>query len=102
MEEARRLQRASKLTNKQAGLLDAQAGDRSADHELLDLLGAFEDVVDLGVAVQVLDGVLAGVAVAAEELDGSLGDPHSDATGVELRLSALCVLVLAVAGEACR
>jgi len=26
-------------------LLDAEAGDRTADHELLDLLGAFEDVV---------------------------------------------------------
>ena len=28
-------------------LLDAQTQDRPADHELLDLLGAFEDVVDL-------------------------------------------------------
>jgi hypothetical protein len=26
--------------------LDPQAGNRPADHELLDLLGAFEDVVD--------------------------------------------------------
>ena len=30
------------------GLLDAQSGDGSGDDELLDLLGAFEDVVDLG------------------------------------------------------
>jgi hypothetical protein len=28
-------------------LLDSHARDRSADHELLDLLGAFEDVVGL-------------------------------------------------------
>ncbi len=28
------------------GSLDTQAGDRPADHKLLDLLGAFEDVVD--------------------------------------------------------
>jgi len=32
-------------------LLDPQARDRSRDHQLLDLLGAFEDVVDLGEGV---------------------------------------------------
>jgi len=30
-----------------SGLLDPQTGDRSADDQLLDLLGAFEDVVGL-------------------------------------------------------
>jgi hypothetical protein len=30
------------------GLLDPEAGDGPADDELLDLLGAFEDVEDLG------------------------------------------------------
>src|SRR3546814_4863610 len=48
-------------------LLDAQSGDGSGDDELLDLLGAFEDVHDLGVTVPALDGVLAGVAVARSE-----------------------------------
>jgi hypothetical protein len=39
-----------------SGLLDAQAGDGSADDELLDLLGAFEDVADLiRLLLQVLD-----------------------------------------------
>src|SRR4029453_7140915 len=73
------------------GLLDAEAGDGPADDELLDLLGALEDVVDLGVAVHALDGVLAGVAVAAQDLDGPLGDPHRRATGLELRHRALGV-----------
>ena len=39
---------------------------------------AFEDRVDLGVAVPALDGVLAGVAVAAEDLDRFLGRPDRD------------------------
>src|SRR4051812_1876173 len=81
------------------GLFDAQAADRPADHELLDLLGAFEDVVDLRVAVHALDGVLTRVPVAAVDLDGALGDPHGDASGLELRLRALGIGVAAVAGE---
>src|SRR5690349_21824563 len=80
-------------------LLDAETADGPGDDELLDLLGAFEDVHDLGVAVPALDGVLAGVAVATEDLDGPLGDPDRRAAGVELGLAALGVLVLAVAGE---
>src|SRR5687768_9331577 len=91
MEEARRRWRASRTTDVLVGLLDAEAGDGPGDDELLDLLGAFEDVHDLGVAVPALDGVLAGVAVAAEDLDGPLGDPHGGAAGVELGLAALGV-----------
>ena len=50
-----------------------KAADGAGDDELLDLLGAFEDVEDLGVAVPTLDRVLAGVAVSAEDLDRTLG-----------------------------
>ena len=88
-----------RLQKCRSGLLDAEAGDGPGDDELLDLLGALEDVEDLGVAVPALDGVLAGVAVAAEDLDGPLGDPHGGAAGLELGLRALGVHVLAVAGE---
>src|SRR3954468_5707219 len=44
-------------------LLDAQARYRPSEDELLDLAGALEDRVDLGVAVPALDGVLPRVAV---------------------------------------
>src|SRR5215471_6846307 len=57
-------------------LLDAHARDRTGDHELLDLFRAFEDVVDLRVTVPALYRVLAHVAVAAEDLNGALGNPH--------------------------
>src|SRR3954451_13549716 len=71
---------------------DLVAGDGPADDEALDLAGALEDRVDLGVAVPALDRVLAGVAVAAEDLDGLLGDPDRGLTGVELGHRALAVL----------
>src|SRR4051812_19124552 len=67
-------------------LFDAHPADRSADHQLLDLLRAFEDVVDLRVAVHALDRVFARVPVTAVDLDGALGDPHGDASGLELAL----------------
>src|ERR1700722_8441516 len=73
-------------------LLDVHPRDRARDHELLDLGGTLEDVVDLGVAVPALDGELAGVAVAAEDLDRALGDPHGDLAGLELGHRALGVL----------
>src|SRR4051794_16815725 len=41
--------------NRWSALLDAQTRDRPRDDELLDLLGAFEDVHNLGVAVEALD-----------------------------------------------
>src|SRR3989442_13969514 len=63
---------------------DMHARYGSADHQLLDLLGALEDVVDLGVTVPALDRELADVAVAAEDLDGALGGPHRDPACLEL------------------
>src|SRR5581483_5010866 len=79
---------------------NVQAGDGPADHQLLDLLGALEDVVDLGVAVPALDGEVADVAVAAEDLDGPLGDPDRGTAGLQLAHRSFGVLVaVAVAGQ---
>src|SRR5947207_15067167 len=78
-------------------LLDAQPTDGPGNHQLLDLLGAFEDVVDLGVAVHPLHRILPRVAVATMDLDGALGDPHRHATRLELRLRSLCIGVATVA-----
>ena len=73
-------------------LLDVHPRDRSGDDQLLNLSRTLEDVVDLRVAVPALDGELARVAVAAEDLDRPLGDPHGDLAGLELRHRALGVL----------
>src|ERR1700710_1750890 len=40
------------------------------DHHALDLIGAFEDLRQLGVAHHALDRIIHGVAVTAEDLDG--------------------------------
>ena len=60
-----------------------------ADHEPLDLRGAFEDRVDLRVAVPLLDGVILHVARAAEDLDRLFGDLHRGLARVQLRHRAL-------------
>src|SRR5687768_8986407 len=54
-------------------LLDVDAADGAGDDETLDLGGAFEDRVDLRVAVPALDRVLLDVAGAAKDLDRLLG-----------------------------
>src|SRR5512139_1510009 len=48
------------------------------------LEGAAADLEQLGVAPQALDDVFAHVAVAAEDLDGAVGDLLADAGGEEL------------------
>src|SRR3954447_16269076 len=68
---------------------DVDAGDGAADHEPLDLRRALEDRVDLGVAVHALDGELARVAVAAEDLDRALRRPHGPLARLELAHRAL-------------
>src|SRR5579864_1884707 len=73
---------------------NVHARDAAGDHQALNLRGAFEDRVDLRVAVPALDGVVPDVAVAAEDLDRLLGDPHGGLAGVELRHGALTVLEL--------
>ncbi len=55
-----------------------------ADYVSLDLVRAFVDLGDLGVAHHPLDGVLADVAVAAEHLDRVGGDPHRRVAGEQL------------------
>src|SRR6476661_6175277 len=72
-----------------AELRDADARDRTRDHEALDLRRALEDRVDLRVPVPLLHRVLTHVAVAAEDLNRLLGDPHRDLTGLELAHRAL-------------
>src|SRR3954449_6636008 len=72
-------------------LPDLHSRDGAGDHHALDLGGALEDRVDLGVAVHALDRVLARVAVAAEDLDRALGAPHRDLAGLELAHRALGV-----------
>src|SRR3954452_4779321 len=79
---------------KSNGSADVQARDCPRDDKLLDLGRALEDVVDLRVAVHPLDGELARVAVAAEDLHGALGGPHGDLAGLELAHRALGVLEL--------
>src|SRR5436190_13455744 len=69
---------------------DLHARDRARDDEPLDLRRALEDRVDLRVAVPALDGVLAGVAVAAKDLHRALGRPDRDLAGLELAHRALC------------
>ena len=55
-------------------LAHRQPGDRTADDEALDLRRALEDGEDLAVSVPAFDRVVACVAVAAQDLDGLLGD----------------------------
>src|SRR6476659_643903 len=78
-------------------LPDLDTGDGTGDDQALDLGGALEDRVDLGVAVHPLDRELAGVAVATEDLDRPLGRPDGDLAGLQLRHRALGVLELLAA-----
>src|SRR4051794_32382985 len=73
-------------------LRDLRTRDRPGDDQPLDLRGALEDRVDLGVAVHALDGELARVAVAAEDLDRPLRGPDGDLAGLQLAHRALGVL----------
>src|SRR6266581_9124521 len=45
-----------------------EAAVGAGDHQALNLTGALKEAVDLGVAVPLLDGEVADVAVAAEDL----------------------------------
>src|SRR5215831_8543820 len=51
-------------------------GQLAGDDQALDLGSAFPDLIDLGVAVPLLDGEVADIAVATQDLDGVFGDPH--------------------------
>src|SRR5260370_37737486 len=80
-------------------LSPVEPGGRPADDHPLDFRRALEDRKDLGVAVPALDGVVAGVAVAAEYLDRLLGDPDRGLARDQLGHRALGMLEqLALAG----
>src|SRR5215218_1153092 len=85
---------ARKVPDPAPALTDLAAGNGACDDEPLDLRRALEDRVDLRVAVPALDGVLARVAVAAQDVDRALGGPHRDLAGLELGHRALGVLEL--------
>ena len=55
-------------------LLNMPTGDGPGDDQPLDFRRALEDRVDLRIPVPPLDGEVADVAVAAEDLDGFVGD----------------------------
>src|SRR6202041_1624942 len=58
--------------------------DPGGNDQALDFAGAFVDFGDAGVAVVALDGVFAGVAVAAVNLDGFVGDAGGHFAGEKL------------------
>src|SRR5882757_3588901 len=70
-------------------------GQRPRDHDSLDLARAFEQRVDLGVAVPLLDREVAAVAVAAADLDRLLGDLDRDFARFQLGHRAFGFLELA-------
>src|SRR4051812_32002748 len=69
-----------------AGVVDVEG---PADDHPLDLVGALEDLHDLGLAHVALDREVAGVAVAAEDLDGVGGHLHGVVGGDELGYGGL-------------
>ena len=65
------------------------------DHPL-DLAGTLVDLGDLGVAHHALHGILAGVAVAAEQLDGPARDIGGSLGGEQLRHGGVHGIVLVI------
>src|SRR5207247_2610221 len=79
-----------------AGTAMALAGrQRPRDDQALDLARAFEQGVDLGVAVPLLDREVADVAIAAADLDRLLGHLDRHLARLELGHRALGMLELA-------
>lgn len=58
--------------------------DALADDHALDLVGALIDLEDLGVAEELLHGILTAVAIAAQDLDGIQSVLHGDVAGIAL------------------
>src|SRR6266700_485022 len=73
------------------------AGEGSGDDQALDLAGALEQRVDLGVAVPLLDREVTDVAVTPADLDRLLGDLARHLAGLELCHRSLGLLELAAA-----
>src|SRR5579883_984560 len=67
-------------------ILGASLGEQVArDHQPLDLVRALADLAQLGVAERALDGEVAGVAVAAVDLDRGVAGADRGLRGVQLR-----------------
>src|SRR3954465_5859635 len=72
----------------------------AADDRLLDLAGALADEQERGLAHEALDLVLLGVAVAAVDAEGLLGDLGAVLRGEQLGHAGLDVVALAGVLEA--
>src|SRR5260370_7388179 len=92
---ARRCRRRASRGSRTSVAVALVVGDRSRDDEPLDLAGTFEERVDLGVAVPLLDREVPDVAVPAADLDRLLRDLDRDLAGLQLRHRALSLLELA-------
>src|SRR3954453_20361349 len=71
----------------------ALSAESASDDHLLDLVSAFPDREDLGVAVEAAHGVLLDVAVAALDLHRLLGGAHREPARLELGLRGVEVEV---------
>src|SRR2546425_466814 len=85
----RRSTLASRRSWAEGTAIDLPGRQRPRDDQALDLAGAFEKGVDLGVAVPFLDREVADVAVAAADLDRLLGDFDRHLAGLQLGHRAL-------------
>src|SRR6266851_774840 len=92
---ARRCRRRASRGSRTSVAVALVVGDRSRDDEPLDLARTFEERVDLGVAVPLLDREVPDVAVAAADLDRLLRDLDRDLPPLPLPHRALCFLNLA-------
>src|ERR1700733_13568250 len=63
--------------------------EAAADELAMDLVGAFPDLRDLGVAEQALDAMVLAIAGAAEELHRIGGDTHRHVRGAQLQKRGL-------------
>src|SRR2546428_13825906 len=91
----RRASRGSRTSDSEATALVVGKGSRN--DKPLDLAGAFEQRVDLGVAVPLLDREVPDIAVTAADLDRLLGDLDRNLAGLQLRHRALGLLELSAA-----
>src|SRR3989442_4091524 len=80
----RRSTRASRRSWAEGTAIDLAGCERPRDDQALDLAGAFEEGVDLGVAVPFPAREVAAVAVAAADLDRLLGDLDRHLAGLQL------------------
>src|SRR3989441_10036768 len=81
----RRSTLASRRSWAEGTAIDLPGCQRPRDDQALDLAGAFEEGVDLGGAMPLLDREVADVAVAAADLDRLIGDLDRDLARLELR-----------------